>query len=95
MSNSILKFILDNKIVEIDFRNEKKFTPTTTLLQYLRSLPNHKGTKEGCAEGDCGACTIVIAEVNTNNTLTYCAIDSCLVFLPMIHGKQVITVEKI
>ncbi len=95
MSHSILSFILDNKIVEIDFKENEKYTPTTTLLQYLRSLPNHKGVKEGCAEGDCGACTVVIAKLDSNNKLNYTAIDSCLVFLPMIHGKQVITVENL
>ena len=95
MSNTLLKFILDDKIVEIDFNIEKKYNPTTSLLQYLRSLPNHKGTKEGCAEGDCGACTVVLVEINSEKKLSFNAIDSCLVFLPMIHGKKLITVENI
>lgn len=95
MSNSTLKFILDNRIVEIDFSNEEKYTPTTTLLQYLRSLSNHKGTKEGCAEGDCGACTVVIASLDQNDKLIYKAVDSCLIFLPMLHCKLVITVENL
>ena len=69
--------------------------PTTTLLDYLRSLPSHRGVKEGCAEGDCGACTVVLAEPAKDGGLTYRAVDSCLVFLPMIDGKQVITVENL
>ncbi len=87
-----IQFVLDNRIVTVDF--DDKINPTTTLLNYLRSLPNHKGVKEGCAEGDCGACTVVIAEPK-DGKMTYKAVNSCLVFLPMIHGKQVITVENL
>jgi xanthine dehydrogenase small subunit len=93
MQNTI-SFVLDNKITSIDFGKSSKFSPTTTVLNYLRSLPAHKGVKEGCAEGDCGACTVVLAEA-VGNKLRYRAIDSCLVFLPMIHGKQLITVENL
>jgi len=92
--NSI-SFILDEKVHNIDFPENGKFPPTLTLLNYFRSLPGHKGVKEGCAEGDCGACTIVVAELDKNNRLKYKAINSCLVFLPMIHGKQLITVENL
>ena len=92
---STISFILDGKIRSINFDQDRRYTPTTTLLNFLRSLPYHKGTKEGCAEGDCGACTVVIAEETKNNKIVYRAIDSCLVFLPMIHGKQLITVENL
>lgn len=88
-----ISFVLDGKIETIKFGEEIK--PTTTLLNYLRKDPCHKGVKEGCAEGDCGACSIVIAEINHENKLSYKAIDSCLVFLPMINGKQLITVENL
>ncbi len=93
VKNNTIQFILDNEIVTIDFVH-CSLAPTTTLLTYLRSLPDHKGVKEGCAEGDCGACTVVIAE-QKNGTIHYKAVNSCLVFLPMIHGKQVITVENL
>ena len=90
--NSI-QFLLDNKLVEIDFQHDG-LTPTTTVLNYLRNLPDRKGTKEGCAEGDCGACTVAIASLGREG-LVYEACDACLIFLPMIHGKQLLTVESL
>lgn len=90
-----VRFVLDDKIVEIDFLKVPGLKPSTTALNYLRSGPLHKGVKESCAEGDCGACTIVVAEPGNNGSLIYKALDSCLVFLPMIHGKQLITVENL
>jgi xanthine dehydrogenase small subunit len=93
--NSSISFLLDGKTVTIDFQDPSGPTPTTTLLNYLRSLPEHKGVKEGCAEGDCGACTVVLGERQTDGSIRYKSIDSCLVFLPMLHGKQLITVENL
>ena len=90
-----IRFVFDDRIVEIGFSEHSGFKPTTTLLTYLRSLPSHKGVKEGCSEGDCGACTVVLAELGDHGKLVYHAVDSCLVFLPMIHGKQLITIENL
>lgn len=90
-----VRFVIDNRVAEIDFSGTSGLKPTTTVLNYLRSLPDHKGVKEGCAEGDCGACTVVIAEPGSDGKLSYRAVDSCLLFLPMIHGKQLITVENL
>lgn len=94
MKNSIA-FVLDGKVVEIGFDRSSSLTPTTTVLNYLRGLPQHRGVKEGCAEGDCGACTVVVGELRPDKTIDYRAVDSCLLFLPMIHRKQLITVENL
>lgn len=66
--------------------------PTTTLLQFLRST-GQTGTKEGCAEGDCGACTVAILDPDGPGGPTWRAINSCLVLLPTLHGREVVTVE--
>ena len=92
--NSEIVFVQDGKIQKIRL-GEKGVSPTTTVLNYLRNSPEHKGSKEGCAEGDCGACTVVIAELGADEKLKYTAIDSCLVFMPMLHGKQLLTVENL
>ncbi len=88
-----ISFVLDDQIVSIDFSKDN-IKPTQTLLHYLRSSPFHKGTKEGCGEGDCGACTVVTGTL-VNNDIKYQAVDSCLIFLPMLHGKQIITIENL
>lgn len=89
---SIVKFLLDGKIHEINFN--ERITPTTTLLNYLRKLPDHRGVKEGCAEGDCGACTVIIGDLEKDK-IGYRAVNSCLIFLPMLHGKLLITIENL
>jgi xanthine dehydrogenase small subunit len=87
-----IQFLLNDRIQTIVFREDGGLRPTTTVLNYLRSLPDFKGVKEGCAEGDCGACTLVLAWP-ADGKMAYHTVDSCLVFLPFIHGMQLITVE--
>ena len=66
--------------------------PTTTVLDYLRLNERACGTKEGCAEGDCGACTVVLGDA-AGERVRWQAINSCIAFLPQIDGKIVLTVE--
>ena len=68
--------------------------PTMTVLRYLRETEHRCGTKEGCAEGDCGACTVVVAEAGENG-MTYRAVNSCIQFVPLLDGKQLLTVEDL
>lgn len=67
--------------------------PETTLLRWLRDHRRLTGTKEGCAEGDCGACTVAVLERGLDGASTYRSVCSCLLFLPMVHGRRVYTVE--
>ena len=64
-----------------------------TVLEYLRTVERRCGTKEGCAEGDCGACTVVVARPDGAGGLAYEPVNSCIQFLPTLDGKHLITVE--
>jgi len=87
MSN--IHFILDGEIKKVEVVDA-----TRSLLQYLREDLNRTGSKEGCAEGDCGACTVVIAEA-IDNQLRYRAVNACIQFLPTLDGKALFTVESL
>jgi len=89
-SNTI-RFILDGDVIEIG-----DVDPTRTVLQYLREDLRRKGSKEGCAEGDCGACTVVVAELSRDgDDVRMKAINSCIQFLPTLDGKELITIESL
>ena len=70
------------------------FDPNRTLLQYLREDVRLRGTKEGCAEGDCGACTVVVGEI-VGDEMRYQPVNACIAFLAAMDGKQVLTVEHV
>lgn len=67
----------------------------TMLLNYLREQKQMTGSKEGCASGDCGACTVVMVDLDADQTLRYRQINACITPLHALHGKQVITVEHL
>ncbi|MEO7412297.1 MAG: xanthine dehydrogenase molybdopterin binding subunit [Opitutaceae bacterium] len=66
--------------------------PTTTLLDWLRSA-GRTGSKRGCDEGDCGACTVAIVDRDSAGKTTYRAINSCIALVPMFAGREIMTVE--
>ena len=89
MPGSVIRFILNGERVEL-----ADVDPTRTVLQYLREDRRLTGTKEGCAEGDCGACTVVLVErARDGNDIELRTINACIRFLPTLDGKELITVE--
>jgi len=89
MIKNEIEFILNEELIKIN-----NVDTNVSVLNYLRIDKRLTGTKEGCASGDCGACTAIIAEL-TNNKLEYKAINTCIMFLYSLHGKQLITVEHL
>ncbi|MEZ4322929.1 MAG: xanthine dehydrogenase small subunit [Myxococcota bacterium] len=91
-----LHFWLNDRVIELAYPSGgggSDVNGTTTLLRFLRDELAETGTKEGCAEGDCGACTVVLLEERPGEKPTFRAVNSCLLFLPMLQGKRVYTVE--
>ena len=88
-----IQFLLNGEPARIELGPGSPWRPTTTVLHYLRTHPEYRGVKEGCAEGDCGACTVVLADEGPDGSLQYRAVDSCLLFLPTLDRKHLITIE--
>ena len=84
-----IRFVFRGEIREIG-----KIDPTLTVLRWLREVEGAPGTKEGCAEGDCGACTVVLGEL-VDGAMQYRAVNACIQFMPTLHGKQLLTVEDL
>jgi len=94
MAANKVVFLLNNEQVSLE-----NCDPNITVLQYLRNEKFKSGTKEGCAAGDCGACTVVVAELildeKQTEQLHYKSINACITFIATLHGKQLITVEHL
>src|SRR5882672_543858 len=83
-----IRFILDGTVHAV-----ADIAPDTTLLEHLREHLGRTGTKEGCAEGDCGACTVLIGELRGESSgegerITWRAVNSCIRFLPTVDGRE-------
>src|SRR5271169_5927139 len=72
----------------------RQFSPRATVLDWLREEMGAKGTKEGCAEGDCGACTVVLARLK-GDRLVYEPFNACILLLGQLDGAELITIEDL
>jgi xanthine dehydrogenase small subunit len=84
-----IRFLLDDRP-----RRLARLDPTMTVLDYLREVEHLTGTKEGCNEGDCGACTVVVARPR-DGRLDYRAVNACIQLVGTLDGCQLITVEHL
>ena len=85
----MIEFILNNKTIKTEVKSGM------TLLHFIRENQGLKGTKSGCKEGDCGACTVLTGTLQKDNTLDYKSITSCLTPMANVHGKHIVTVEGV
>lgn len=96
MTTRPIRFFHRGAIVEVD-----SAAPTRTVLDWLREDAHCSGTKEGCNEGDCGACTVVIGEITAPGDvsavrgLTLTTVNACIQFLPTLDGKALFSVEDL
>nr|WP_206017560.1 xanthine dehydrogenase small subunit [Pseudoalteromonas sp. 31A1] len=90
----VIQFLLNNTPIEV-----QECSPSLTILDWLRTKKGKVGTKEGCATGDCGACTILVGEerINANGQTSwqYKTMNSCLLLLGNAHAKHIVTVEAV
>ncbi|WIY51909.1 xanthine dehydrogenase small subunit [Devosia sp. YIM 151766] len=84
-----IRFLLNGEEVAL-----KDVAPDLTLLDWLRLERRLRGTKEGCAEGDCGACTVLVGKL-LDDEIVYDSVTACIRFVGSLHGTHVVTVEHL
>jgi xanthine dehydrogenase small subunit len=89
MTENCIQFVRHGKLVSY-----KPQSPTQTVLDYIRLVEHATGTKEGCNEGDCGACTVAIGSLQ-NGRITYEPVNACILLIGQLHGKELVTVEDL
>ena len=89
MPRRVVRFLRRGRLAE-----RRGFAPTETLLEHLRLHERALGTKEGCAEGDCGACTVAVGRLR-GGRLAYEPINACIQLLGAVDGTEVVTVEDL
>ena len=89
MARDAIRFWRNGQPIEIS-----GFHPRTTLLDYLRLQERRVGTKEGCAEGDCGACTVALGRIR-DGRVRYEPVNACILLLGQIDGAELVTVEDL
>ena len=90
MHSRPVRFFHQGQVVEVDSP-----APTRSVLDWLREDAHCTGTKEGCAEGDCGACTVVLGELDGDGGLALRPVNACIQFVPTLDGKALFTVENL
>jgi xanthine dehydrogenase small subunit len=84
--HKVVEFILNSETVQVHV------TPSMLALDYLRQHKNLTGTKSGCKEGDCGACSVIIGELK-GGVVEYRPMTSCLLPMGELQGKHLVTIE--
>ena len=84
-----IRFLLNGETVELD-----RVSPTETLLDYLRSSRKLRGSKEGCGEGDCGACTVLVGKI-VGDELVYESVNACIRFVGSLDSCHIVTIEHL
>ena len=85
----MLKFVVNDKVMETNMH------PGTILIDYLRDELKLVGTKEGCKEGECGACTVLIGTLNEDGFVSYKSVASCILPIGDVNGTHIVSIEGV